>query len=61
VRHLVDDGLTVLLVEQNVRAAVEVVDTLLLLERGRVVANGPVATMRDDPRIVDAYLGTSHA
>jgi len=60
VRHLVDDGLTVLLVEQNVRAAVEVVDTLLLLERGRVVASGPVGTMRDDPRIIDAYLGTSH-
>lgn len=61
VRLLVDDGLTVLLVEQNVRAAVEVVDTLLLLERGRVVASGPVDAMRDDSRIVDAYLGTSHA
>ena len=60
VRRLVDEGLTVLLVEQNVRAAVEVVDTLLLLERGRVVASGPVDAMRDDPRIVDAYLGTSH-
>ena len=61
VRRLVDDGMTVLLVEQNVRAAVEVVDSLLLLERGRVVASGPVGTMRDDPRIIDAYLGTSHA
>ena len=61
VRRLVDDGLTVLLVEQNVRAAVEVVDRLMLLERGRVVAEGPVAAMRDDPRIVDAYLGTAHA
>ncbi|MDT7952790.1 MAG: ABC transporter ATP-binding protein [Acetobacteraceae bacterium] len=60
VRRLVDDGLTVLLVEQNVRAAAEVVDTLLLLERGRVVANGPVEIMRNDPRIVDAYMGTSH-
>lgn len=60
VRRLVDDGLTVLLVEQNVRAAVEVVDSLTLLERGRVVASGPVAAMRDDPRIIDAYLGTSH-
>ena len=61
VRQLVDGGLTVLLVEQNVRAAVEVVDHLHLLERGRVVASGPVAAMRDDPRIIDAYLGTSHA
>ena len=60
VRRLVDDGMTVLLVEQNVRAAVEVVDTLHLLERGRMIASGPVAAMRDDPRIIDAYLGASH-
>ncbi|GAC1339133.1 MAG: ABC transporter ATP-binding protein [Acetobacteraceae bacterium] len=60
VRRLADAGLTVLLVEQNVRAAVEVVDTLHLLERGRVVASGAVAAMRDDPRIIDAYLGASH-
>lgn len=60
VRRLVDGGLTVLLVEQNVRAAVEVVDELHLLERGRMVASGPVAAMRDDPRIVDAYLGAGH-
>ncbi|WP_158744119.1 ABC transporter ATP-binding protein [Acidisphaera sp. L21] len=60
VRRLVDAGMTVLLVEQNVRAAVEVVDTLHLLERGRMIASGPVAAMKDDPRIIEAYLGASH-
>ena len=60
VRTLVDGGMTVLLVEQNVRAAVEVVDTLHLLEHGRVVASGPVATVKDDPRLIEAYLGASH-
>ncbi|MBN8927091.1 MAG: ABC transporter ATP-binding protein [Rhodospirillales bacterium] len=58
IRRLVDEGLTVLLVEQNVRAAMEVVDHLYLLERGRVIADGPIAAMRDDPRIVEAYLGS---
>jgi branched-chain amino acid transport system ATP-binding protein len=58
IRKLADAGLTVLLVEQNVRAAVEVVDHLYLLERGRVIADGPVGVMRDDPRIVEAYLGS---
>ena len=58
IRKLVNEGLTVLLVEQNVRAAMEVVDHLWLLERGRVIADGPVAAMRDDPRIVEAYLGS---
>ena len=61
VRTLVDGGMTVLLVEQNVRAAVAVVDTLHLLERGRMVASGPVAAMQDDPRVLEAYLGASHA
>jgi len=61
VRRLVDSGLPVLLVEQNVRAAIEVVDRLVLLERGRILAEGPVAAMRDDPRIIAAYLGESVA
>ena len=57
VRGLVDRGLPVLLVEQNVRAALDVVDELYLLERGRVVAGGTAASMRDDRRLVEAYLG----
>jgi branched-chain amino acid transport system ATP-binding protein len=61
IRKLVDDGLSVLLVEQNVRAAMEVVDHLYLLERGRLIADGPVAEMRDDPRIAAAYLGSTRA
>jgi branched-chain amino acid transport system ATP-binding protein len=60
IRMLVDGGLTVLLVEQNVHAAMEVTDVLHLLERGRIIASGTVATMKDDPRILEAYLGASH-
>lgn len=59
-RTLAAAGLTILLVEQNVRAAIEVVDRLVLLERGRVVLEGPAATMGSDPRIAQAYLG-AHA
>jgi len=57
-RALVDRGLSLLLVEQNVRATLELVDELYLLERGRVVAQGPAASMKDDPRILEAYLGS---
>ena len=57
VRRLVNNGLSVLLVEQNVSAAIEVVDRLVLLERGSVLAEGSAEDMRDDPRIVEAYLG----
>ncbi|MFC3124208.1 ABC transporter ATP-binding protein [Pseudoroseomonas globiformis] len=61
VRGLVDRNLSVLLVEQNVRAALAVVDRLILLERGRILAEGPAAAMRDDPRILEAYLGEAAA
>lgn len=60
-RSLAQEGLTVLLVEQNVRAAIDVVDRLVLLERGRMVLQGPAAQMRDDPRIAAAYLGGGEA
>lgn len=57
VKDLAAEGLAVLLVEQNVKAVLEVTDRLLLLEEGRVVGAGSAAEMRDDERIVSAYLG----
>ena len=60
-RTLASDGLTILLVEQIVRAAIEVVDRLVLLERGRIVVEGSAEAMRDDPRIAQAYLGTTES
>jgi len=60
-RTLASDGLAILLVEQNVRAAIAVVDRLLLLERGRTVLEGPAAVVGDDPRIAEAYLGARAA
>lgn len=58
IRLLVDRGLPVLLVEQNVKAALKVVDHLYLLERGRIIGQGSAEMMAADPRIVEAYLGT---
>jgi len=58
-RTLAQAGLSILLVEQNVRAALEVVDRLVLLERGRVVLDGPAGQVGADPRIAQAYLGAN--
>jgi len=60
-RQLAQSGLSILLVEQNVRAAIEVVDRLVLIERGRIVLEGPAAEMGHDPRIAQAYLGGAAA
>jgi len=52
-----DDGLTVLLVEQNVRQAMKIADNYYLLETGAVVASGNTADANQDRQIQAAYLG----
>jgi len=52
------DGLTVLLVEQNVAKALAVADEAYVLERGRVAMHGPAAELARSERIRAAYLGT---
>jgi len=50
-------GTTVLLVEQNARMALRVARRVAVLELGRVVLEGDVADLREDPRVKEAYLG----
>ncbi|MDT9592207.1 ABC transporter ATP-binding protein [Nocardioides zeae] len=57
VRSIAADGLSVLMVEQNAHAAFSVADTAHVLENGVVVASGPAAQIREDPRVVRAFLG----
>ncbi|GGR95268.1 ABC transporter ATP-binding protein [Micromonospora fulviviridis] len=57
-RRLCDDrGLTVLLVEQNVRSALSVADQGVVMSLGRVVTAAPAARLRDDAQLRHAYLG----
>ena len=51
------EGTTILLVEQNASAALEVSDHAYVLETGRVVLEGPAATVAADPGVAAAYLG----
>jgi branched-chain amino acid transport system ATP-binding protein len=50
-------GLTILLVEQNAAMALRTAHRAYVLDRGRVVREGPAATLVADPEIVAAYLG----
>ena len=50
-------GLTVLLVEQNVRSALSVADQGVVMSLGRVVIAAPAAELRDDDDLRHAYLG----
>lgn len=51
------EGVSILLVEQNARAALRIADHAAVLEDGRIVLTGPADQLRDDPRIAEAYLG----
>ncbi|HSB18733.1 MAG TPA: hypothetical protein VLD85_01860 [Anaeromyxobacteraceae bacterium] len=50
-------GITVLLVEQDVFAAFSVADRGYVMETGRIVREGPVAELRADGEVRRAYLG----
>lgn len=52
-----DEGLAILLVEQNTHMALEVASRGLVMELGNVVLQGDVDLLRDDARLADAYLG----
>ena len=51
------DGVTILLVEQNASAALDVADYAYVLETGRIVLEGPAAILANDPAVMAAYLG----
>ncbi|MBI3942326.1 MAG: ABC transporter ATP-binding protein [Chloroflexi bacterium] len=57
VQMLKEQGATILLVEQNARKALQIADYAYVLEGGRIVEHGPAAKLRDNPRIIEAYLG----
>jgi len=50
-------GVTILLVEQNARAALEVADYGYVLEMGEIALEGPAAELGRDPRVIETYLG----
>ena len=59
IKFLNSSGLTLLVVEQNARRALEVADFAYVLERGRVVRAGTTVELRSDPIVQEAYFGGS--
>ncbi len=54
------DGLTILLVEQNARRALDFTDYTYVIDRGEIVRAGESAALRGDPAIIAHYLGGEH-
>jgi len=57
-RALNQEGLTILVVEQDVATALELASIAFVMDTGRVTRSGSSAALRDDPAIREAYLGT---
>jgi branched-chain amino acid transport system ATP-binding protein len=57
IRRLADSGTTVLMVEQNARAALELADHAYVMEQGRIVLEGPARQISANDHVRRAYLG----
>ena len=59
--HTISDlratGVSILLIEQNARAALQISDYGYVLENGEIALEGPSAELADNPRVIESYLG----
>jgi ABC-type branched-subunit amino acid transport system ATPase component len=57
IRRLNAQGLTFLVVEHDMPLVMRLCDPVIVLDRGRKIAEGPARELQSDPRVLDAYLG----
>ncbi|HYF17790.1 MAG TPA: AAA family ATPase, partial [Ramlibacter sp.] len=61
IRRINAEGVTLVIVEHNVDFIMNLCRSVVVLESGRKIAEGPPTVIRSDPRVLAAYLGTAGA
>jgi len=58
IRSVADSGVTVIVVEHNMRLIMSICEEIFVLDRGRLLTYGPPKAVQEDARVIAAYLGT---
>jgi branched-chain amino acid transport system ATP-binding protein len=61
IQAIVDSGVTVILIEHDMKLVMNICRSLTVLDHGELIAQGTPREIRDNPRVIEAYLGRGMA